>query len=103
MDPPIIKEKLKENCDRCGPGIYDEDKESYLIGSDVLALFPSIKSRNTGIIVRKRVEKTSLKFPGFNTRHGLRYIQMNKHLTGDLLELDIYCLGEERPRGWLQE
>ena len=56
-----------------------------MIGSDVVALFASIKSRNIGIIVRRRVEKTSMKFPGFNTRHGLRYIKMKmKHLTGDL-------------------
>ena len=52
-----------------------------------MALFPSIKSRNTGVIVRRRVEKTTLKFPGFNYRHGLRYIKMNKHLTGDLQKI----------------
>ena len=49
-----------------------------------MALFPSIKSRSTGLIVRKRVEKTSLKFPGFNHKHGARYIVMNKNYTGDL-------------------
>ena len=50
----------------------------------MVALFPSIKARSTGLIVRKRVEKTSLKFPGFNHKHGARYIVMNRHYTGDL-------------------
>ena len=78
------KEKLREDCWECGPGIHGEDKESYLIGSDVVALFPSIKSMSTGLIVRNRVEKSSLKFPGFNHRQGARYIKMNKKYTGDL-------------------
>ena len=49
VDTQLIQEKLKENCHECGPGIHVEEKESYLIGSDVVALFPSIKSRNTGV------------------------------------------------------
>ena len=53
----------------------------------MVALFPIIKSRNTGMIVRKRVEKTTLKFPGFNYKHGLRYIKMNQNMTGDLSSL----------------
>ena len=47
VDPQKTKEKLKKDCEECGPGIHDEDKESYIIGSDVVALFPSIKSRST--------------------------------------------------------
>ena len=84
VDPQATKEKLKECCDECGPGLYDEDKESYVIGSDVVALFPSIKSKSTGLIIRRRVEKSSLKFPGFNYRQGARYILMNRKYTGDL-------------------
>ena len=87
MDTPETKEKLKEDCYECGPGIHDEDKETYLIGSDVVALFPSIKSMSTGLIVRKRVEKSNLKFPGFKYRQGARYIVMNEKYTGDLLGL----------------
>ena len=55
-----------------------------VIGSDVVALFPSIKSKSTGLIVRKRVEKSTLKFPGFKYRQGARYIVMNEKYTGDL-------------------
>ena len=53
----------------------------------MVALFPSIKSKNTGRIVRERVEKSPLKFEGFNWKQGARYIVMNKHLTSDLQEL----------------
>ena len=70
MDTQVTKEKLKEDCDECGPGIYDEDKESYVIGSDVVALFPSIKSVTSGRIIRKRVERSTLQFPGFNYKQG---------------------------------
>ena len=97
VHPPEIKEYLKVDCHECGKGIWDEDKESYLIGSDVVALFPSIKSRNTRMIVRKRVEKTTLQFPGFNYRQGLRYIKMNLNLTGDLSALR-YLLPRRRKR-----
>ena len=55
-----------------------------LIGNDVVSLFPSIKSKSTGVIVRKRVEKSPLKFEGFDYKQGLRYIVLNKHYTGDL-------------------
>ena len=78
VDTPKRKEKLREDCWECGPGIHGEDRESYIIGSDVVALFPSIKSMSTGLIVRHRVEKSSLKFPGFNYRQGARYIKMNE-------------------------
>ena len=46
--------------------------------------FPSIMSKNTGIIVRKMVIKSPLRFDGFDYKQGLRYIVINKHLTGDL-------------------
>ena len=84
VDTQETKELLKVDCKECGPGLFDEDRESYIIGSDVVALFPSIKSRTTGLIIRRRVERTTLQFPGFNYRQGARYIVMNRHYTGDL-------------------
>ena len=99
VDTPETKESLKRDCHECGRGIWDEDKESYIIGSDVVALFPSIKSRSTGMIVRKRVEKTTLKFPGFNYRHGLRYIRMNRNLTGDLSALRFLLPRRRKKQG----
>ena len=53
----------------------------------MVALFPSIKSKSTGLIVRKRVEISPLEFKGFNWKQGARYIVMNRHLTSDLQEL----------------
>ena len=38
MDPQETKGKLKKDCEECGPGIHDEGKESYIIGSDVLVV-----------------------------------------------------------------
>ena len=45
VDTQETNELLKNDCHECGKGIHGEDRESYIIGSDVVALFPSIKSR----------------------------------------------------------
>ena len=87
IDNEKMREKMKEDCEECGQGLYEEDRQMCLIGNDVVALFPSIKSQNTGRIVRKRIEKSPLKFEGFEYRHGARYIVMNRKYTGDLKEL----------------
>ena len=55
-----------------------------VIGNDVISLFPSLDSVNTGKIVREEVEKSTIKIDGFNVRLGLRYIVMNQEYTGDL-------------------
>ena len=52
------------------------------------ALYPSIKSRNTGEIIRKRVTDSKIKFSGFNIKKGLAYISMNTDLTTDLSEIE---------------
>ena len=81
------RERLKLDCEHCGEGLDEKDLEVCLLGNDVVALFPSIKSKNTGKIVRKRVIMSSIKFEGFDWRLGARYVVMNKHLTSDLHEL----------------
>ena len=55
-----------------------------LVGSDVVALFPSLTARRTGEIVRRRVLKSDLEFPGFCVKRGLLYIKFNEDKTGDL-------------------
>ena len=52
-----FENKLSESCTICGEGISRADLEVCLIGNDVVALFPSIKSENTGKIVRKELRK----------------------------------------------
>ena len=65
----------------------EELDDTCLIGCDVVALFPSLTSRRTGEIIRERVRKSKLNFEGFDYEQGLRYIVLNKHLTGNLKEI----------------
>ena len=78
------RSRMEEDCEECGPGIYWEDQEVCLIGLDVGALFPSMKSTTTGKIIRQHVLKSKLKIDGFDWREGARYIVINKKYTGDL-------------------
>ena len=82
-DNQEIKGRLERDCQECGPGISANDLEFCVLGNDVVALFPSIKSRNTGLIVRKRIEKIE----GFSYKRGARYVMMNRKYTSDLHEL----------------
>ena len=43
-----------------------------------------MKSKTTGIIIRKMTQKSTIRIEGFQWKHGVRYIVLNKHLTGDL-------------------
>ena len=61
-----IQSKLDTDCESCGEATPVEDLEMVLIGNDVIAQFPNIKSKNTGRIVRHRVEKSPLEFEGFD-------------------------------------
>ena len=54
------------------------------MGSDVVALYPSLTARRTGEIVQRRVLKSELKFPRFCADRGLLYIKFNEDKTGDL-------------------
>ena len=72
------------DCVECGGEWVKEDYEICLIGNDVKALFPNIKSATTGKCVREEVERSPLEIEGFNYKYGLRYIAMNKKYTGNL-------------------
>ena len=86
-DSENIMQRLGEDCEECGPGISARELDVCVLGNDVVALFPNIKSKNTGIIVRKRIEKSPLRIEGFDYRRGARYIVMNRKYTSDLHEL----------------
>ena len=79
-----IKRIMRRDCTDCGGGIGEEELMQTLLGLDVVGLFPAMKSKTTGAIVRKMVVKSEIKIRGFNWKHGVRYIALNKHLTGDL-------------------
>ena len=78
------KELMKIDCEECGEGINEEDLEMCILGLDVVGLFPAMKSKNSGKILRRQAVKGPLKVKGFKWKHGTRYIRVNKHLTGDL-------------------
>ena len=83
----LIVELLDKNCIECGPRLREQELEYSLVGSDVKALFPSITSKHTGEIIRRRVQNTTLRMEGFDVEKGLAYIAMNSHLTGELENL----------------
>ena len=82
-----VQEQMRTSCTECGKGITKWEAEFCIVGNDVKALYPSIKSKKTGQIIRKRIEKTSLKFDGFCAKKGLAYIAMNQELT-DINEIE---------------
>ena len=86
QDPAAQEEPKKQGEEKVVDD--DEEEESCLIGCDVVALFPSLTSRRTGEIVRERLLKSKLEFPGFDDKQGRRYIILNKHLTGDLKKIE---------------
>ena len=75
------RNEMQKECTDCGEGLYWEDQEVCLLGLDVVALFPSMKSLTTGRIVREHVLRSPLKIEGFNWRQGARYIVVNKRYT----------------------
>ena len=68
-------------------GLYWEDQDTCLLGLDVVALFPSMSSETTGLIIRKHVLKSPIKNEGFDWRQGARYIVLNRKYTGSLKNL----------------
>ena len=81
-------EYLISECVECGTGWVREDYTLTVIGNDVIALFPSLDSANTGRIVREEVQTSTIKVEGFNARLGVRYVAMNREYTGDLEEIE---------------
>ena len=55
-----------------------------ILGLNVVGLFPAMKSKNSGQILRKQAVKIPIKGKGFKWKHGARYVRLNKHLMGDL-------------------
>ena len=81
------RQEMQIDCTECGPGIYWEDQEICLLGLDVVALFPSMSSVTTGLIVRKHVMMSPMKIEGYDWQQGARYIVLNRKYTGNLRNL----------------
>ena len=75
---------MNEDCEECVVRVSYEELEMVLAGLDVVGLFPAIKSKTTGAIIRKMVLKSGITVSGMCWKNAARYITMNKHLTGDL-------------------
>ena len=71
------KEAMKMECEECGDGLDEDDLEMCILGLDVVGLFPAMKSKNSGAILRRQSVKGPLKVRGFKWRHGARYIRVN--------------------------
>ena len=61
----------------------DEYEEMSLVGSDVVALFPSITAERSARIVRKEIERSEIVFEGFDDEKARAYINMNKEIISD--------------------
>jgi vacuolar-type H+-ATPase subunit H len=78
------RDRMEEECAACGEGLFWEDQAICLLGLDVVALFPSMTSINTGKIIRKHVLQSPIIIEGFDWRQGARYLVINKKYTGDI-------------------
>ena len=80
----LMREKLRQECQECGEGVDEDSLEMCLLGLDVVGLFPAMKEKNSGKILREQAVKNNMKVRGFKWKEGGRYIRIHKHLTGDL-------------------
>ena len=63
---PRLTDRMETDCSICGARVSKKELERVLLGNDVIGLFPNIKSRNSGRIVRGRVEESDIVFEGFD-------------------------------------
>ena len=64
---------LAEDCLECEDGLK-EDLNSTCASLDVVALFPSLKSKNSGVRLRHMVMKRDMEIQGFKWKKGARHI-----------------------------
>ena len=77
--PPKVKATV--------PTEIDEEILS-LVGSDVIALFPSITADNTGKIIREQIIRSEIKLEGFDTEKARAYIVINKDEITNIEDLE---------------
>ena len=71
-----IKEAIEKDCNECGRGLWEEEKELVMVGMDAVALFPSLSGEETARIVRRKVEESRIKADGFNWKKAMLYIKI---------------------------
>ena len=61
----------------------NKEEEMSLVGSDVVALFPSITAERSARIVRDEIQRSEITFEGFDDEKARTYIYMNKEKITD--------------------
>ena len=76
-------------CKREANGGYlsPEDEKLYLIGADVIALFPNMTSARTGKVVRDEVISSPVEFENLNCREMARYAVVCEKMTSGVEEV----------------
>ena len=59
-----------------------------LIGSDVVALFPSLTADRTAKIIRKEIKNSEIQLEGLDLQRARVYIVINRDTTDDLKEIE---------------
>ena len=83
-----ISTMMEIECEDCGKATTSEEMEMALVANDVVALYPSLKSENTGKIIRKKVQESKVIFEGFDDKMGRAYIVLNRKYTSDLEKIE---------------
>ena len=78
------KNILSEACMECEEGLDEDNMKMCILGLDLVALFPNLKSKNSGVRLRHQVMKGEINIKGFKWKKGARYIVINKRYTGPL-------------------
>ena len=77
MDLQALKRARKEK----GEEMTQDEQRLYLIGADVIALFPNMTSMRTGKIAREQVILSPIEFENLNCREMARYVVVCEKLT----------------------
>ena len=74
---------LKKQKEERGETLTPEEQQVYMIGADVIELFPSMTSVRTGRIVREKAIQSPIQYDGMNYREMARYAAIiEKHTSG---------------------
>ena len=74
-------------------------KDVCLLATDVEALFPSLDPRETGDVVRRMIEDSSLEFEGVDLEEALLYVKLNLEHASDTEDIMEFLPARSRRGG----
>ena len=80
-------EALRKRREGAGEKLSNEEERLYLLGADVIALFPSMTSQRTGRIAREEVISSPVEFENLNCKEMARYVAVCEKLTSGVEEV----------------